>query len=99
MADIRARRLARLARRRPYRQMPDLPGMTKRRRKLGYFRWFPRYGYYSCLIRRKPRYDPDVDAEPKRELKPRPPYRRNRKAYDRGRERDEFAAIMRETVL
>lgn len=100
MAEKRAHLYAKHQRRKPYRQKPDLPGMCKRHRRFGYRDWVSKwYGVGLCLIRNRARVRARArdDDEPKqRELKPRPPHRRNRKAYDRGRERAEFFAILQD---
>lgn len=91
-ADLRRARRGRTV----YDTKPDLPGMTKRERRHGYHWWTPRYGYLGCIIRQKPRYDPDVDVE-QRELKPRPPTpKRNPRVYHRGRAKDEQREIVQE---
>ena len=94
-------RRERVLRRRPYRQKPDLPGMTKRKRGLGgrdgYWIWsWGRYRFAGCpaLIRRRPKRQPQPTE--RRELKPRPPHRRNRRAYHRGQARAEQAEIIHE---
>ncbi len=81
---------ARAARRREQNLKPDLRGMTKQKRRLGYEikRWWG-----QCLIRRRER--PDKPEKEVRELKPRPPYVRNRKAYHRPTEKRYEAAQAR----
>lgn len=99
-ADIRARRnerIARILRRKPYKQKPDLRGMRKRDRRYGY--GISHYGFLKCLIRRRPNRTArhrDRDVE-RRELKPRPPTpKRNPHRYHRERERAETRALVAE---
>ena len=92
VAARRAARLARMKRRRPYQLKPDLPGMTKRDRRFGYWR---RHGSArfervrllatgALRARKRPARPP---PSPRRELKPRPPpVTSNKRLYSRQHE-------------
>lgn len=96
LAQRRAQLLERMRRRRPYKLLPDLPGMTKRKRKYPGAR-HPYIRLCGCLIRRRRKRRKGC-LEP-RELKPRPPGYPHPRAYNRGSQRVELAFEFRQYLL